>query len=303
MAVREAMDRPMQIRGVMTEEIKLVGFRGIEAHETEQLLFGQLRERGGEIPHVLGTEEYLVTLSDGRVAARRVSAFGELPPGMIPFTLHPAEHLVFRFEERHIPAFWRYFSEMAHRAAYNLDFEQPRYEVFTDALQPRGMTAIYVPVQAREVQVVARGEMLLAGIRIPAENRETAAFLDWAQGEGAARLARMTGKDGADGWIRLFTPAAGPTGADEEGWLCAEIDRDIDAPEAEALYAIPAQSYAVTEHRGPASAADFTYALLRDWVAAHGYERMGRFHRLEMYETIDFEAGLARACVYEPITV
>lgn len=302
MAVRESMDRLMQTRGVMTEEFLLVGFRGIQAHETEQLLFGQLKERGGEIPHVLGPEEYLVTLTDGLFAGRRVSAFGELPPGMIPFTLHPGEYLVFRFEERHIPAFWRYFNEEEHREAYNLDFGQPKFEIFMKSLQPSGLTEIYVPVRTREVRVVARGEMLLAGIRIPAEKREATAFLDWVQAEGAARLERMTGKRAADEAIRLFTPA-GTEGIAEEGWLCAEIDRDIDAPEAEATFAIPAQSYAVTEHRGPASAMDFTYALLRDWVAAHGYERVGRVQRLELYESIDFDGSLARACVYEPITV
>ncbi|TYP70686.1 GyrI-like domain-containing protein [Paenibacillus methanolicus] len=302
MAIRDTMDIRMKAKGAMTEEIRLVGFRGIQPHETEQVLFGQLKERGGEIPHMLGTETYLVTLRDGLVAARRVSAFGELPPGMIPFTLHPAEHLVFRFEERQIPAFWRHFNEEAHREAYNLDFDQPRFEVFTDALQPRGMTEIYVPVRKREVRVVARGEMLLAGIRIPAAYRDGAAFLDWARSEGAARLERITGRIGADGWIRLFTPA-GAEGAEEEGWLCAQVDREGDAPEAETVHAIPAQSYAVTEHIGPAAAADFAYALLRNWVAAHEYERIGRIQQLEMYETIDFEAGLVRACVYEPITV
>ena len=55
------------------------------------------------------------------------------------------EYEVFRFEEKHIGAFWQYLCSQENQEKYGLDIVKARYEIFNDALQPHGITEIYYP--------------------------------------------------------------------------------------------------------------------------------------------------------------
>ncbi|MBB3112669.1 putative transcriptional regulator YdeE [Paenibacillus phyllosphaerae] len=299
-----SMNRLMDARIELVGEMELVGIRGIEEYETKELLLEQLNEHRREIPHQLGTDTYVVELEDGLMVGVRVAEVGELPQGMVPYTIPSAEYTVFRFEAPDSDLIWQHLHLPEVQASYDLDGEAPRFEVIRNRGPEDGGQEIFVPVRAREVKVVALGELKLVGLPLLARNRqEVEGGIRAAMKELAHRLQEIQGLTAAEPlpMIGVFVPAE----ETQEGsyLLCTQVEDFTAVPDGMAHLTVPVQSYATTLHQGSSSARLRAWEQLDHWIALQGYERIQRAWHLEIYETFDAQADLVHVTLYSAVTV
>ncbi|MBS3680487.1 GyrI-like domain-containing protein [Ornithinibacillus massiliensis] len=71
---------------------------------------------------------------------------------------------------------------------------------------------------------------------------------------------------------------------EEDGyWACMEVETFEDIPEGMVTLTIPAQSYAVWEHRGPTTGIMKSYEELHQWIDENHYNRLTNRWHLEVY--------------------
>ncbi|UVI30854.1 effector binding domain-containing protein [Paenibacillus spongiae] len=303
MTVQINLEELIQVRTAVTEKVHLVGLKGANDYEVEKRMFAELKARNDEIPNRIGADEYLVIFGDGLLVAAQVTEFGQLPEGMTAYTLEPDEHAVFRFEEKHICAFWEYFCSPDNQAKYNLNIDKPRFEIFKESLQPAGMTEIYFPTHDREVKVLALGELKLVGLRVICKNGgEYKTEIPKAAAELKRRIGDIDSKTEPQRMIGVFVP--GDYSQQEDGyWVCVQVDDVASVPEGMTSLIVPPQSYAVTLHKGRIDMIFRTYELLHHWIAEHGYERIQRSWHLEIYEQWGTPSDTVEVMLHDTITV
>ncbi|MCQ6562494.1 effector binding domain-containing protein [Paenibacillus mendelii] len=303
MTVKVNLEDLIEVRTAVTEHVHLVGLRGANDYEVEKRMFAELKERIDEIPNRVGSDEYLVIFCDGLLVAAQVTEFGDLPEGMAAYTLEPDEHVVFRFEEKHICEFWDYFCSEDNQAKYNLNIAKPRFEIFKESLQPAGMTEIYFPTHDREVKVLALGELKVVGLRVICKDGDAYKNeIPKAAVELKRRIGEIANRVVPERMIGVFV--AGDYSQDEDGyWVCVQVEEIADVPEGMSSLTVPPQSYAVTLHKGRTDMIFRTYELLHHWIAEHGYERVQRSWHLEIYEQWGEPADTVEVLLHDTITI
>lgn len=119
-----------------------------QSHEDEQQQFATIKARSSEIPdQTMDGNLYMVIHENGSkmTVGLTVHHVSEIPEGMVSLTLPEQDYQVFRFEEKHICSFWKYFCDHENQAKFELDVVKARFEVFNDSLQPHGFTEIFFP--------------------------------------------------------------------------------------------------------------------------------------------------------------
>ncbi|WP_159880983.1 GyrI-like domain-containing protein [Paenibacillus puerhi] len=124
------------------KSIPLIGLRG-SSPEEDNKLFRELSARKNEIQARKNGHEYLVVGCDRIVVGVEVTEDSFIPEGMVSFIIPADDYVVLRFEERYIGEFWNAICKEENLIAYGIDLGKPRYEIFTDLLQPRGITEWY----------------------------------------------------------------------------------------------------------------------------------------------------------------
>lgn len=138
---------------IRTEQFKKIFLIGLQkqlpqSYEEEHELFARVEARKNEITEqTLTSNTYMVIHDNGTkmTVGLMVNKIEEVPDGMVPLRLPAEEYVVFRFEEKHICSFWKYFSSQDNQKKYELDIGKARLETFNDSLQRKGMTEIYFP--------------------------------------------------------------------------------------------------------------------------------------------------------------
>lgn len=144
-AVQVNIDEFMQVRFERREALCVVGVKG-GGPDDEKRLFEEIKARSGEIANKKNDDHVLVIIPNGLIIANEVmESDGPIPDGMVGFTIPADEYAVCRFEEKYIGSFWGKICKEPVKSKYNLNFTKPRFEIFTEHLQPRGVTEIYIP--------------------------------------------------------------------------------------------------------------------------------------------------------------
>jgi predicted transcriptional regulator YdeE len=119
-----------------------------QTYEDEIRLFELIDLRKEEIKdHIHDENTYMIIHEEGSkmTVAVRVNECKDIPDGMVLLSLPEESYQVFRFEEKYICDFWKYFCELENQNKYNLSTVKARFETFNSSLQPNGITEIYFP--------------------------------------------------------------------------------------------------------------------------------------------------------------
>jgi predicted transcriptional regulator YdeE len=289
--VQTGMEQAMQVRTIVTEPVKLVGFMSANGPQDERMLFERLQARKSEIAGRTGEEEYLVIVPGGLIVAAPVSDITDVPEGMIGYTIEADEYVVFRFEEKFIGDFWDYFCNPANQNKYNLNIDKPRFEIFRSDLQPQGVTEIYFPTNDRSYEVSALGKLHLVGIRVRCEDGEAyAAEIPKAFAELERRLYEIPDRVEPARLIGAFFVS--DEAEEEDGyWACVEVNESALVPDGMTSVTVPPQTYAVTVHRGRTNQLFRTYERLHQWIGEQGFGRNLRSWHIEVYREHASAAG------------
>ncbi|WP_409344315.1 effector binding domain-containing protein [Paenibacillus sp. MBLB4367] len=138
----------VQVRNVTIGAVRLIGIQGGKL-EDQHDLFAQMEARVGEIASRKSDHPYLIILPNGLVplVAVEVEPAGEVPEGMVAYTLPEDEYVLFHFAEAHIGEFWGSICSEENQVRYGIDLSKPRFEMFAPNLQPKGMVEWYLPVK------------------------------------------------------------------------------------------------------------------------------------------------------------
>jgi predicted transcriptional regulator YdeE len=138
------MEGFVQTRVAKLRSVELVGFLG-EHLEDERKLFNQLEQNISELKSM---NRYLVILPGiCPLVAVEFDELGDVPEGMMSYTLPDGEYVIFRFEKKHVGEFWSNICTEENQAKYNIDLSKPRYEIFTSTLQPTGTLEWRIPTK------------------------------------------------------------------------------------------------------------------------------------------------------------
>lgn len=137
----------VQTRTCSLQTLTLVGFQGQSLAE-ENELFDRLNARLQEITNRKNDHPYMIVAGSepAPVVAVEVVEPGQVPEGMIRYTLPEGEYVVFSFEERYIGEFWEQVCTPERQADYGIDLSKPRFEVFAPELQAANRVEWYIPV-------------------------------------------------------------------------------------------------------------------------------------------------------------
>ncbi|TLS52479.1 GyrI-like domain-containing protein [Paenibacillus antri] len=115
--------------------------------DDQDRLFTEMRARLEEVRSRKNDELYLVILPDRFIPYVAVEAadLHDVPPGMVMHRIPEDDYVVFRIEEKYLGDFWSSICSNENQLYYRIDLAKPRYERFTQELQPNGITEWYIP--------------------------------------------------------------------------------------------------------------------------------------------------------------